>query len=199
MVPNALFYIMSFWLSYWLLMQNINGRAIICLSGLNSTFRLLNVVMALLLCTNCSLHWPCFDLYKVRLQDYWIQNCVARTKLEKSKKQSHQISVLFATMSSHRHCMKNYSFGRTAVSPQRILDAEYSEKVFKVVFSACILDPNEDMFAKRMKVKKEKIAKNELQRLRNIARNMKGKGIVSDSFHVLCLLILCESNFSSAL
>merc|ERR1711894_497021 len=37
------------------------------------------------------------------------------------------------------------------------------------------LDPNTDMFAKRRNEKKEKIAKNELQRLRNIARNMKGK------------------------
>ncbi|XP_076808178.1 ribosome biogenesis regulatory protein homolog [Clavelina lepadiformis] len=31
-------------------------------------------------------------------------------------------------------------------------------------------DPNEDQFAKKMKEKKEKVAKNELQRLRNIAR-----------------------------
>ena len=37
-------------------------------------------------------------------------------------------------------------------------------------------DPYEDQFAKRMNAKKERIAKNELQRLRNIARNMKGKG-----------------------
>jgi len=36
-------------------------------------------------------------------------------------------------------------------------------------------DPNEDQFEKRMKAKKERIAKNELQRLRNIAGNMKGK------------------------
>jgi len=36
-------------------------------------------------------------------------------------------------------------------------------------------DPSEDQFEKRMKAKKERIAKNELQRLRNLARNMKGK------------------------
>lgn len=36
-------------------------------------------------------------------------------------------------------------------------------------------DPLEDQFAKRIKAKKEAAAKNELQRLRNIARNMKGK------------------------
>jgi len=38
-------------------------------------------------------------------------------------------------------------------------------------------DPYEDQFAKRIKAKKERVAKNELQRLRNIARNMKGKGL----------------------
>lgn len=37
-------------------------------------------------------------------------------------------------------------------------------------------DPYEDQFEKRNKEKKERVAKNELQRLRNIARNMKGKG-----------------------
>ena len=36
-------------------------------------------------------------------------------------------------------------------------------------FSAC-LDPNEDQFEKEIKAKKERVAKNELQRLRNIAR-----------------------------
>ncbi|XP_078691094.1 ribosome biogenesis regulatory protein homolog isoform X2 [Branchiostoma floridae x Branchiostoma belcheri] len=36
-------------------------------------------------------------------------------------------------------------------------------------------DPNEDQFEKRMKAKKERIAKNELQRLRNIARATKSK------------------------
>ena len=44
-------------------------------------------------------------------------------------------------------------------------------------YSVCIYaDPFEDQFAKRQKAKKEAVTKNELQRLRNIARNMKGKG-----------------------
>lgn len=37
-------------------------------------------------------------------------------------------------------------------------------------------DPNVDLFAKRKKEKKERVAKNELQRLRNIARSQKSKG-----------------------
>jgi len=37
-------------------------------------------------------------------------------------------------------------------------------------------DPMEDQFAKRKEAKKERVAKNELQRLRNIARAQKGKG-----------------------
>ncbi|KAM3928820.1 ribosome biogenesis regulatory protein homolog [Leptodactylus fuscus] len=36
-------------------------------------------------------------------------------------------------------------------------------------------DPNEDQFAKRIKAKKERVAKNELNRLRNLARAHKGK------------------------
>nr|XP_022318886.1 ribosome biogenesis regulatory protein homolog [Crassostrea virginica] len=36
-------------------------------------------------------------------------------------------------------------------------------------------DPNVDLFAKRKKEKKERVAKNELQRLRNIARSQKSK------------------------
>ena len=39
-----------------------------------------------------------------------------------------------------------------------------------------LADPMEDQFTKLRKEKKERISKNELQRLRNIARNMKGKG-----------------------
>jgi len=46
-------------------------------------------------------------------------------------------------------------------------------------------DPMEDQFEKMKKAKKEKVAKNELQRLRNISRNMKGKtpgiGITPDA------------------
>lgn len=36
-------------------------------------------------------------------------------------------------------------------------------------------DPNDDQFAKRLKAKKERVAKNELNRLRNLARADKGK------------------------
>uniref|UniRef100_A0A8C5GPC7 Ribosome biogenesis regulatory protein n=2 Tax=Gouania willdenowi TaxID=441366 RepID=A0A8C5GPC7_GOUWI len=36
-------------------------------------------------------------------------------------------------------------------------------------------DPNEDQFAKRVKAKKERVAKNELNRLKNIARSQKSK------------------------
>jgi regulator of ribosome biosynthesis len=35
------------------------------------------------------------------------------------------------------------------------------------------LDPNEDQFAKRQSAKKERVAKNEFQRLKNIARGQK--------------------------
>ena len=48
------------------------------------------------------------------------------------------------------------------------------------------LDPNEDQFAKLKKEKKERVAKNELQRLRNIARNMKGKGKQLSTFATYC-------------
>ena len=51
-----------------------------------------------------------------------------------------------------------------------------------------IPDPYEDQFAKLKKAKKERVAKNELQRLRNIARNMKGK---SEYFFVLFLSADC--------
>lgn len=39
-----------------------------------------------------------------------------------------------------------------------------------------ILDPMEDQYAKRKDAKKERIAKNEYQRLRNIAKTTKGGG-----------------------
>ena len=48
-----------------------------------------------------------------------------------------------------------------------------------------IEDPMEDQFAKLRKNKKERVAKNELQRLRNIARNMKGKGNFTRLGHTL--------------
>lgn len=41
-------------------------------------------------------------------------------------------------------------------------------------------DPYEDQFQKKIKAKKESVAKNELHRLRNIARSQKSKGM--DSF-----------------
>ncbi len=47
---------------------------------------------------------------------------------------------------------------------------------FVLIVVILLIDPNEDQFAKLKKEKKERVAKNELQRLRNIARNMKGKG-----------------------
>ncbi len=39
----------------------------------------------------------------------------------------------------------------------------------------------EDQFEKRNKEKKERVAKNELQRLSNISRHAKGKGRLRDS------------------
>lgn len=39
-----------------------------------------------------------------------------------------------------------------------------------------ILDPYEDQFEKKFEAKKERVAKNEYQRLRNIARNRKISG-----------------------
>ena len=49
-------------------------------------------------------------------------------------------------------------------------------KVYPFSYISKCLDPNEDQFEKRKKAKKERTAKNELQRLRNIARSQKGKG-----------------------
>ena len=49
----------------------------------------------------------------------------------------------------------------------------------------------EDQFEKINKAKKERVAKNELQRLRNIARNMKGKGL-DLNYHIklhICRLV----------
>jgi len=40
------------------------------------------------------------------------------------------------------------------------------------------VNPNEDVFAKRIEAKKEKTAKNELKRMRNITRSMKGTNSV---------------------
>ena len=46
------------------------------------------------------------------------------------------------------------------------------------------VDPLEDQFEKRRQEKKERVAKNEYQRLKNIARNQKGKikGTIGSAF-----------------
>ena len=46
-------------------------------------------------------------------------------------------------------------------------------------------DIYEDQFAKKAKAKRERVAKNELQRLRNVARRMKGKGEITFIFAIL--------------
>ena len=43
------------------------------------------------------------------------------------------------------------------------------------VHSAAHLDPYQDYFEKESEERKEKVAKNEYQRLKNIARSQKGK------------------------
>ncbi len=45
-----------------------------------------------------------------------------------------------------------------------------------ILFVFISLDPNEDQFAKRTAAKKERVAKNEFQRLKNIARANKING-----------------------
>lgn len=56
---------------------------------------------------------------------------------------------------------------------------EYKVTCNSVVLLLLILDPYEDQFAKKKEEKKERVAKNELQRLRNIARAQKSKGALS--------------------
>lgn len=46
------------------------------------------------------------------------------------------------------------------------------------LFLNLFVDPFEDQFAKKKGEKKERVAKNELQRLRNIARAQKSKGVL---------------------
>ena len=48
-----------------------------------------------------------------------------------------------------------------------------------------VVDIYEDQFAKKAKAKRERVAKNELQRLRNVARRMKGKGEINVIFAFL--------------
>jgi hypothetical protein len=70
--------------------------------------------------------------------------------------------------------------------------SKFTFEVFRLFNSVRFSDPSEDMFAKRMKARKENAAKNELQRLRNIARHMKGKGRVFTR-QLKSLLCLCRS------
>ena len=55
-------------------------------------------------------------------------------------------------------------------------------------FVLFFLDPYEDQFEKKNQAKKERVAKNEYQRLRNIARNRK---IPSECNVLFCCLIYC--------
>jgi len=48
--------------------------------------------------------------------------------------------------------------------------------IFFLFFLFISSDPNEDQFAKRLSAKKERVAKNEFQRLKNIARANKVNG-----------------------
>ena len=57
-----------------------------------------------------------------------------------------------------------------------------------------LLDPFEDQFEKRKTAKKERVAKNELQRLRNIKKNMKGgPGRLTNHFGTI--LPVCISSY----
>jgi hypothetical protein len=52
-----------------------------------------------------------------------------------------------------------------------------TRRCFLLIFYSFISsDPNEDQFAKRSAAKKERVAKNEFQRLKNIARANKVNG-----------------------
>ncbi len=52
----------------------------------------------------------------------------------------------------------------------------YKTIFFSILFLFISSDPNEDQFAKRLSAKKERVAKNEFQRLKNIARANKING-----------------------
>ena len=50
--------------------------------------------------------------------------------------------------------------------------------LYHIVVDMCtFVDPYEDQFEKHSEARKEKIAKNEYQRLKNIAKNTKGKRV----------------------
>ena len=60
-----------------------------------------------------------------------------------------------------------------------------------------ILDPYEDQFEKKVKEKKERVAKNELQRLRNIARNQKGGAGIDKFLMIIIIYILFDDREST--
>ena len=60
-----------------------------------------------------------------------------------------------------------------------------------------ILDPYEDQFEKKVKEKKERVAKNELQRLRNIARNQKGGAGIANLLMIIIIYILFDDREST--
>lgn len=51
-----------------------------------------------------------------------------------------------------------------------------TKQLFVLFCSLVFLDPYEDQFEKKIQAKKERVAKNEYQRLRNIAKNKKIPG-----------------------
>ena len=60
-------------------------------------------------------------------------------------------------------------------------------------------DIYEDQFAKKKSERKEKVAKNELQRLRNLNRNMKGKSnckSLMNFFYRFLIILVCYKGFS---
>ena len=55
-----------------------------------------------------------------------------------------------------------------------------------MIYPCCLcLDPYEDQFEKKIQAKKERVAKNEYQRLRNIAKNKKIPG-EKLHYHLFC-------------
>lgn len=59
-------------------------------------------------------------------------------------------------------------------SPTHTIDVAHTTEMIILVYFC--LDPYEDQFEKKIQAKKERIAKNEYQRLRNIAKNKKIPG-----------------------
>ena len=59
-------------------------------------------------------------------------------------------------------------------SPTHTIDVAHTTEM--IILVIICLDPYEDQFEKKIQAKKERIAKNEYQRLRNIAKNKKIPG-----------------------